>query len=98
MQYMVIFQPAHRLGAAGPPADFAQKEREEQLQARCLYAQGALRQVWALGTGHRGAAVLFEAKSSDHLKALIESFPLIQVAYADCQVFPLAPYPAFGKA
>lgn len=97
MQYLVIFTPKQKFEAAGMPSDFMRMKLEEQAQAQVLYAEGGLRQVWALDTKSKGAAVLFEAGSSTHLQEMIDSFPLIKVDYADYQVFPLAPYPAFGR-
>jgi len=98
MQYLVVFTPKTKFATDGMPADFMEQELREQRQAQVLYAEGGLRQVWALDTKERGAAVLFEAASPDHLRQMVESFPLIKVDYADYQVLPLAPYPAFAKA
>lgn len=97
MQYFVIFTPKKKFAAEGMPADFMELEMKEQAQAQVLYGEGGLRQVWALDTKEKGAAVLFEATSLDHLQQMIDSFPLIEVDYADYHILPLAPYPAFAK-
>ena len=97
MQYLVIFAPKEKFETDGMPADFADMEMKEEAQAQVLYAEGGLRHVWALDRKQRGAAVLFEANSTDHLQQMIDSFPLIQVDYADYQILPLAPYPAFAR-
>lgn len=97
MQYLVIFTPKQKFETDGIPSDFQKQELEEQAQAQVLYAEGCLRQVWALDTKTRGAAVIFESESPEHLQKAINSFPLIQVDYADYQILPLAPYPAFAK-
>lgn len=97
MQYLVIFAPKEKFETDGMPADFMDMEMKEQAQAQVLYAEGGLRQVWALNTKQKGAAVLFEAASTDHLQQMIDSFPLIKVDYADYQILPLAPYPAFAR-
>ncbi len=97
MQYLVVFVPKHPSGSTGPPADFAQKEAEEEVQAQILYTEGRLRQVWALDTEHRGGVCLFEAESPAHLQKLIDSFPLVKVNYAEYQILPLAPYTWFAK-
>ncbi|MEH2399001.1 hypothetical protein [Nostoc sp.] len=39
-------------------------------QAQDFYAQGCLRQEWALDTKNKGAVVLFEAKSQNHLQRI----------------------------
>ena len=96
MQYLVIFTPKHAAGSSGPPADFAEQEEKEERQAQVLYKQGGLRQLWAIDSKDRGAVVLFEADSPDHLQTMIDSFPLIQVDYAEYKIYLLAPYPAFG--
>ena len=93
MQYLVIFTPK----PGPPPADFAQKDAEEEAQARVLYKEGGLRQAWALARTERGAAVVFEASSPEDLQRMIDSFPLVQAAYCDYQVHALAPYPGFVK-
>lgn len=97
MQYFVIFTPKQRFQAEGMPEDFPQREHEEQGQAQDLYMGGGLRQVWALDIKTRGAACLFEAESPADLQKMIDSFPLIKVDYADYQIYPLLPYPAFAK-
>ncbi len=95
MQFLVVFTPNPRFADEGMPADFADRELEEQAQVRVLYAGGGLRQVWALDTQTRGGVVLFEAESPEHLRTMIDSFPLIKHHYAQPQIFPLAPHAAF---
>ena len=97
MQSLVIFTPKQKFQTEGMPSDFAEQEAAEEVQAQVLYGQGGLRQVWALNIKSKGAAVLFEAASNDELKTMIDSFPLIKLDYADYQIWPLAPYPAFLK-
>lgn len=97
MQHLVIFTPKQKFETEGTPSDFAKLEGEEEEQAQVLYGEGSLRQVWALDMKNKGAAVLFKAESPHHLQGMIESFPLIQVDYADYQTWTLAPYPAFAK-
>lgn len=93
MQYLVIFTPK----PGPPPDDFAKRDAEEEAQARVLYREGGLRHGWALASPERGAAVVFEAASTDDLQRMIDSFPLIQKDYADYQIHRLAPYPGFVK-
>lgn len=97
MQFLVIFTPKQNFAVEGMPADFPQVELQEQAQTRVLYEDGSLRQVWALEGKGRGAVVLFEASSQEHLRQVIGTFPLIQADYADHQVMQLAPHPAFTK-
>ena len=67
------------------------------MRAKALYAEGTARQIWAVDTKDRGAVVLFEADSPEHLQGKIDSFPLVQAGYARYDIYPLVPYPAFGK-
>lgn len=97
MQYLVIFTPNPKFETDGIPPDFQQRELKDQAQVQVLYAEGGLRQAWALNTKTHGAAILFEAESPEHLQKMIDSFPLIKVDYSNPQVLPLMPYPAFTK-
>ncbi len=95
MQYIVIFTPKKEFASEGIPSDFAEKERQEQVQTRELYAEGGLRQVWATIPRKNGGVILFEAESVDHLHNMINSFPLIKAEYADAQIVPLQQHAAF---
>ncbi len=54
MQYLVIFTPKKKFETDGMPADFMERELQEQAQVRVLYAGGGLRQVWAQVPKTRG--------------------------------------------
>lgn len=97
MQYFVVFTPKKRFESSGKPSDFQEMGLKEQAQAQSLYANGGLLQMWALDTEDQGAAVLFEAESSGKLQEMIDSFPFVQADYVDYTIFPLVPYPEFGK-
>ena len=97
MQYLVVFTPKQKFGSAEMPSDFPQLLLKEEARAKDLYMEGLLRQSWVLGKRDHGAAVLFEAESSEHLQEIIDSFPLIKANYSDAQVFPLTPDPAFAE-
>ena len=97
MQYFVVFTPKKRFEITGTPPDFAKLLPLEETRAKELYAEGSLRQSWVLGKRDKGAACLFEADSPQHLQAIIDSFPLIQVSYSDYEIFPLAPDPVFAR-
>ncbi len=97
MQFIVVMQPKDKFRIEGPPADFAQVEQAEQVQAKALYKSGGIRQIWALKTAGKGAVGLFEAASEEELQSMVASFPMIQREYADHQVFPLGPFEAFTE-
>lgn len=96
MQFIVVFQPKDKFRTEGPPADFAQVELAEQVQAKALYKSGGIREIWALKTEGKGAVGLFEAASREELDAMVASFPMVQKDYADHQVFPLGPFEPFA--
>lgn len=95
MQYLVIFTTKQKFETEGMPADFEERHLEELAQGRVLYAQGDLRQSWELDMNPHGAAMIFEAESPEQLQGMIDSFPHIKNDYADYQVFPLKPDPAY---
>ena len=95
MQFIVVFQPKDKFRTEGPPADFAQVEQAEQVQAKALYKSGGIREIWALKTEGEGAVGLFEAASREALDAMVASFPMIQKDYANHEVFPLGPFEPF---
>ena len=96
MQYIVVFQPKEKFKTEGPPPDYAQVEQAEGVQAKALYKSGGLRAAWGLKREGKGAVGLFEASSEGELQSLIESFPMVQKAYVDHEVFPLGPFQAFA--
>lgn len=97
MQFIVVLHPKDRFRTGDAPADFAQVEQAEEVQAKALYKSGALRQVWGLNTEGEGAVGLFEAASQEELQSMIASFPMVQKGYVDTQVFPLGPFGAFTQ-
>lgn len=97
MQYLVIFTTKQKFETDGMPADFKERQLEELAQGQALYAQGALRQSWELDMKPHGAVCLFEAESREHLQPMIDSFPHVKNGYADYQVWPLKPDPAYTQ-
>ncbi len=95
MQFLVIFTPKLIFETNGVPSDFPKFLAAEDAQVKVLYGQGGVRQVWALNTKAKGAALLFEVASAKELQSMIDSLPLVKVDYADYQIWPLAQYPGF---
>ena len=97
MQYLVVFTPNKKFETEGMPADFPEKELQEQAEVRVQYAGGGARQVWALKDEDKiiGGVILYEVESRKHLQEMIDSFPLLKADYAEPQVFALAPHAAF---
>ncbi len=88
----MVFNPGKGFQIDGVPADFPKPELMEQAQAKILYADEPVPQVWALDSVEIGVFVLFEAESRNALKKMISSFPLSQVKYANYNLFLLVPH------
>ena len=97
MQFIVVLQPLEQFQTQGLPADFAEVEQAEEVQAKALYKGGAARQIWAIKTERKGAIGLFEAASGDELQSLVNSFPMVQKGYVQHMVFPVGPFAAFAQ-
>ena len=95
MQFIVVLHPKDKFRTQGTPADFAQVELADQVQAKALYKSGGIRQIWGLKKEGKGAVGLFEAASLEELQSMVASFPMVQRDYADHEVFPLGPFEAF---
>lgn len=77
-------------------ADFARYSPDETQQARTLYAEGFLRQIWRRGDA-AGACILWEADSEEHVRELLNRLPLVQAGMLEIVLLiPLKPYPGFG--
>jgi muconolactone delta-isomerase len=63
-------------------------------QARAVYAQGFIRQIW-----HRadvaGACLLVEADSEQQARERLNTLPLVQAGMLEVSIIPLRPYAGF---
>lgn len=75
-------------------ADFAARVEEEIQQARMLYAEGVIRQIWHRGDVG-GACILVEADSEAHARELLDRLPLVQTGMLEVTLIPLKPYAGF---
>ena len=98
MQFFVIFNNKPEFAVDGPPPDFAERMADDAERLKELYAEGTLRQVWALDRAEHGGAALLEADSAEHAHDLLATVPLVKIDYNDYDLFPLIPYPGFGPA
>lgn len=76
--------------------DFKPLLDDEAEQARTLYMEGTVRQIWYRGD-QRGACSILEAESEDAARAAIESLPLVKAGMLELvHLIPLLPYRGFG--
>jgi muconolactone delta-isomerase len=75
-------------------AEFAILVEAEIAQARVLYADGFIRQIW-----HRadlpGACILIEADSLEQAKARLHTLPMVRTGMLEVSIVPLVPYAGF---
>jgi muconolactone delta-isomerase len=75
-------------------AEFAALVDAEVAQARVLYADGFIRQIW-----HRadvgGACILLEAESLEQARARLHTLPMVRTGMLEVSIVPLAPYAGF---
>jgi muconolactone delta-isomerase len=77
-------------------AQFAAKTPEEWQRARTLYAEGAIRQLWARGDVP-GACILWEASDESAARELFGSLPMAQAGMLELlALITLKPYPGFS--
>lgn len=75
-------------------AEFAARVDDEIAQARVLYANGFIRQIW-----HRsdiaGACILVEAESEAQARERLNTLPLVRAGMLEVTIIPLKPYAGF---
>jgi muconolactone delta-isomerase len=75
--------------------EFAALVDAEIAQARVLYADGFIRQIW-----HRadlpGACILLEADSLEEASARLHTLPMVRTGMLEVSIVPLAPYAGFS--
>lgn len=79
-----------------PLAEFGARAEEEAEQARVLYGQGFIRQIWYRGDVE-GACILVEADSEEHVLETLNTLPLFQAGMLEVSIIPLKPYAGFGS-
>ena len=95
MQFLSV---SRRKSEAFTEAQFAAKTPAEWQRARTLYAEGAIRQLWARGDTP-GACILWEAENEQHARELIGSLPMAQAGMLEIlALVPLKPYPGFSSS
>jgi muconolactone delta-isomerase len=77
--------------------EFAARVEEERAQARALYAEGFIRQIWQRGDVP-GACIVVEADSEAHARERLNTLPLYQAGMIEFSLIPLNPYTGFCPA
>jgi hypothetical protein len=75
-------------------AEFAMLLEAEVAQARVLYADGFIRQIWHRGD-LPGACILLEADSLEQAKARLHTLPMVRTGMLEVSIVPLVPYAGF---
>jgi muconolactone delta-isomerase len=75
-------------------ADFEPLAAAEAEEARALYTEGFIRQIW-----HRadiaGACMLLEADSIEQAREKLQRLPLVRLGMLETNVIPIKPYAGF---
>ena len=78
-----------------PDAEFAARIEAEFQQARTLYTDGFIRQIWTRADVP-GACILLEADSVEQALERLMTLPLYGAEMVEFSLVPLKPYPGFG--
>ena len=91
MQFLTL---SRRRSESFPDAAFAARVDAEVEQARRLYADGFIRQIWHR-TDVAGACILVEAASEAEVRERLNTLPLFAAGMLEFSVIPLKPYGGF---
>jgi muconolactone delta-isomerase len=75
-------------------ADFSARVDDEVAQARVLYGEGFIRQIWHRGD-IAGACLLLEADSEAQARERLNTLPLVAAGMLEVTLIPLKPYRGF---
>ena len=91
MQFMTL---SRRRTEQFSDADFAARVQAEVAQARVLYAQGFICQIWHRGDVP-GACLLVEAESEAQVRETLNTLPMVGTGMLEVSIIPLKPYAGF---
>ena len=91
MQFMTL---SRRRTEQFSDAEFAARVQSEVAQARVLYAQGFIRQIWHRGD-MPGACLLVEAESEAQVRETLNTLPMVGTGMLEVSIIPLKPYAGF---
>jgi hypothetical protein len=93
---MQILSISRRRSEQFSEADFSARMPAEVAQARLLYGEGVIRQIWHR-TDIGGACILLEAASEADARAKLNTLPLVASGMLDVMLIPLKPYAGFCR-
>jgi muconolactone delta-isomerase len=92
MQFLVL---TRRRTESFTDADFVPLVDKEAEQARTLYAEGFIRQIWHRGD-LAGACMLVEAETAEQVRERLVTLPFVRAGMLEVlSVIPLKPYAGF---
>ena len=92
MQFLVV---SRRRSESFSDAEFAAHVDAEREQARRLYAEEFIRQIWQRGDVP-GSCLIVEAASEAQVRERLDTLPFFGARLVEFSVTPLKPYPGFG--
>jgi muconolactone delta-isomerase len=92
MQFLTI---SRRRSESFAETEFAERVDAEREQARRLYAEGFIRQIW-LRSDVAGSCIIVEAASEAEVRERLDTLPLFAAGMVEFSVIPLQPYAGFG--
>ena len=94
MEVRMQFLSISRLREGLSEADYAALVEDEIRQARHLYSEGFIRQIWHRADV-RGACLLWEAENEERVQRMLQTFPFVQAGLVEISLVPLRPYGGF---
>jgi muconolactone delta-isomerase len=93
MQFMTV---SRRRTDKFSESEFAPYIPDEMQQARALYSEGSIRQIWRRDDV-AGACILWEADTEASVRELLNRLPLVRAGMLEIvALMPLRPYAGFG--
>lgn len=92
MQFLIL---SRRRSESFSDAEFAVHVEVEREQARRLYADGFIRQIWHR-TDVSGVCMIVDATSEADVRQQLDTLPLFAADMIEFSVIPLKPYAGFG--
>ena len=93
MQFLYV---SRRRTESFTDADFAARSEAETKQARVLYAEGFIRQIWSRGD-MPGVCMLVESDSEEHVRETLDTLPMVRAGMIEVTIIPVKAYGGFYR-